>query len=427
MPLRPQRRRILVLVPGELGERLSGPEIRAWQFACALTADHDVTAVIKARAGGQRDGVRLVPWSRRRLVYEALRHDIVISHCLPPFLLALKSLCRLVAVSDQYDPLELELATLGAGRFKASELWAARAVRELQLRYADVVLCAAAPQRDALRSASESLRVEGAADPIVVPFGIPADPGPGTARPLREHFPQIAQGDIVVLWWGSVWRWLDAETAIRAFERMAAARPDVKLVITAGRSAKPDVERMAATEQARDLARSLGLLGQTVLFLDDWIPYEARHDYLGEADIGLTLHHETPEAELAARARYMDYLWAGLPCVLGRGDELAEQFGAAGFARLLKPGDPASVAEALLELAGSPDRLADAQAAGRRLADGLRWDVVSEPLLTALEKTHRNRTLSVRDSAALLAGTGRYYARQVADRAVAAVAPDPAS
>ena len=68
--------------------------------------------------------------------------------------------------------------------------------------------------------------------------------------------------------------------------------------------------------------------------------YERRGEYLQEADLGLTLHRDTEEAPLAARARHMDYLWAGLPCVLGRGDETAQRFASAGFAGLVEPGSP---------------------------------------------------------------------------------------
>ena len=32
------------------------------------------------------------------------------------------------------------------------------------------------------------------------------------------------------------------------------------------------------------------MLGRTVLFLDDWIAYDERFDFLREADIGVTLH-----------------------------------------------------------------------------------------------------------------------------------------
>ena len=229
----------------------------------------------------------VVAASRRRLVREAARHDGILSACLPPYLLALKPLHGFLAIADQYDPHEFELATLEAGRRRERALRSRAAIDALQLRHADVVLCAGERQRTELRRA---LRVDGSRpDPVVVPFGIPDPPPPSTRRPLRERFPQIADDDKIVLWWGSVWRWLDAETAVRAFAEIAAFRTDVKLVITAGRHPSKQAERFFdATDEIRSLAGDLGVLGRAVLFLDEWIPYEERYDYLRDADIGLT-------------------------------------------------------------------------------------------------------------------------------------------
>ena len=74
----------------------------------------------------------------------------------------------------------------------------------MQLRFADVILCASEPQRRALEGELAGLRA-GRGDPAVllVPFGIGADPPEAGRRPLRSAFPAIAEDDPVVLWWGS--------------------------------------------------------------------------------------------------------------------------------------------------------------------------------------------------------------------------------
>jgi glycosyltransferase involved in cell wall biosynthesis len=400
--------RVLVLVPGTLDDRMTGPEMRAWELARALAAEHDVTAVVQARVDGVRDGVRLVSWSRRQILREAAASDAVLSHCLPPYLLALKARRPLIAISDQYDPIELELATLADKRYARRELRSAAAIRALQLRFADIVLCAGESQRTALTRELAALGRDR--DPVVVPFGIAPAPPATQRHPLRERFGFTAH-ETVVLWWGSVWRWFDAPTAVRAVGLAAARRPDLRLIITAGRPPRAELDRFAATEDARAVAAELGLLDRVVHFVDEWIGFDERHEWLADADVGLTLHRDTPEAPLAARARYMDYLWAGLPCVLGRGDDVADRFGASGFASLVGGGEPAAVADALLALA-EPQALADARAAGRALAEATRWPAVTASLLTAL----RRRQPAAVGRAGLLAGAGAYYARQAADR-----------
>jgi glycosyltransferase involved in cell wall biosynthesis len=414
------QRRVLVLVPGALGERLSGPEIRAWEFAKALALEHTVTAVAQGGVahsgkGGERDGVRIVPWSRQAIVREAMRHDVALSICLPPYLLALQPLHKLLMVSDQYDPLERELATLASGGYRERELSSRAAIRALQLRHADLILCAGARQREEIVGAAGALldARDVPPTPVVVPFGIPDPPARSERRPLRERFPEIGERDTVVLWWGSVWRWLDAETAIRACARIAATRDDVKLVITAGRAPNRGTDRFAATEQARALAAELGVLGRSVLFLDEWVPYEQRHLYLQDADIGLTLNRDAAEAELAARVRYMDYLWAGLPCVLGRGDEIAADFEARGFATLIDEGDERALAAELVRLADDPQALAKAREQGRRLASERHWSAVGETLRAAIDTATRRPTTA---APARLSGAGAYYAQRLAHR-----------
>jgi glycosyltransferase involved in cell wall biosynthesis len=403
--------RILILVPGTLGERLSGPEIRAVRLGQALSAEHRVTLMAPGAGSGEHDGLAVVPFSRRRLLREARRHDVLMASTVPPFALALKRSLRIFAISDQYDPVELELGTLGKGASRARAT--ARAARRLQLRSADLVLCAGLRQGELLEAEIETFETAGRPPLCSVPFGIDGELPPGEGHPLREHFDQIGVGDRIVLWWGSLWRWLDAETAIRAIASLAGTRPDIKLVFTAGRPPNGDAERHSVLAEAKRLAAELGVLDKSVLFLEEWVPFAQRGDYLRDADLGLTLHRDTEEASLAARARYMDYLSAGLPCVLGRGDETAGRFEESGFATLVEAGSPDATAGAIVSLLEEPARSKAAEA-GQRLADEFRWQRLAAPLLVALREIEpeARRPAGSRQ----LGRTTSYYARRLADR-----------
>ena len=111
---------------------------------------------------------------------------------IPPFALALKRWLGVIAVSDQYDPVELELGTLGPGGARARDT--ARAARRLQLRSADLVLCAGERQRAAIESEIALQAGERGPPVCVVPFGIDEDPAPPGGNPIREEFPQIGDG-----------------------------------------------------------------------------------------------------------------------------------------------------------------------------------------------------------------------------------------
>jgi glycosyltransferase involved in cell wall biosynthesis len=413
------QRKVLVYATGPLGDRLAGPEIRALQHANALRSDYEVTLMAQRPNRTERDGFPVVPWSRERLVREARRNDVIVSPCLPPYLLMAKRLLGFAAISDKYDPYEVELVALDNERHDR-ELRLHSLALTIDLSCADMVLCAAEQQRENLIAAASKMDRSDRTrrlEPVVVPFGIPDPPPASSQRPLRDRFPQIAHDDTVVLWWGAVWKWLDAETPIRAFAHIASSRPDLKLVVTAGAPPSANNQRFEAVHEARELARALGVLDKTVLFLDEWVPYEQRWDYLREADLGLTLHRFSAEAELAARSRYMDYLSASLPCVLGRGDQTASEFEAAGFATLVDHPEPAALADIMVSLADDRVRLDAAAAASRRLATERHLSAAAEKLRSAVASATSTESsrLGRRGSIALAGAAGFYYAHKLAD------------
>ena len=112
----------------------------------------------------------------------------------------------------------------------------------------------------------------------------------------------------------------------------------------------------------------------------------------------------------------MDYLSAELPCVLGRGDETAEDFGAAGFATLLESPSPNQLAAALLALADDPRALATARKAGRELAAEHHWTVVGAKLRAAIADAAAGQGSSQRALPTILGATGAYYMRRLVDR-----------
>jgi glycosyltransferase involved in cell wall biosynthesis len=408
-----QRLRILVVVYGPIAERMSAPEIRGWEMAKVLARRHDVTVAAPGELHDGRDGIRMVGSDRRTLLAEARRHDALIVPRVPPYLFAGLADSDTLIVADLYNPFEEEHAELTSSRAIRREISLTRVANRMQLRNADVLLCAVEPQRERLEAALDSLAPVRHRPPVeVVAFGLPDDPPPSDLRPMRARFPQIGADDTVVLWWGNVWRWFDAATALRAFARLAAERRDLRLVITDGRHPRRDWPVLDGGAEARALAAELGLLGETVFFLDDWVPQEERHHYLLEADIGLTLARATAETAVAARGRYMDYVWAGLPCVLGAGDVLADRFADVGFASTVAAGDLDGAVAALGRLIDDPAERDRRRAASRPLADEFRWSATVQPLLRVLDSAAAARPAHVGRRAALGRDLGEYYARK---------------
>jgi glycosyltransferase involved in cell wall biosynthesis len=412
----------LVVIPGPLGDRLSAPEVRGWNIALELARRHDISVAAPGAARTERQEIAVIPSERRQLIAAARDADFVIAPWVPPYLYAALWRKDTLFVADMYNPVDVELANGGHGRPARALLGSMRANDRLQLACADLVLCAV--QAQARRLSNQIREGRHGLRPLlrVVPFGVDNEPPPAPRRqPIRERFPAIRSDDVIVLWWGNVWPWFDFETALRAFREVARSRPHVKLVVTGGRPPREEARALDRTGIARDMAASMGLLGESVHFVDEWVPQTERHEYLQEADVGLTLHRDTPEKELAARGRYMDYLWAGLPCVLGAGDELADRFAAAEFASIAPPGDVDAAASALSRLVDDAELRRRAAAAAENLVPRLRWSAAVEPLLDALDDLAGSKTVRAGARSRLVVRLADFYARRAAHKATAAV------
>jgi glycosyltransferase involved in cell wall biosynthesis len=411
--------RVLVLIQGPLGNRLTGPEIRGWEIARAFAArGHSVTAAASVEAPTTREGIPVVPRARRSVVKQLRRHDVVVGPVIPPYALIAGRRC--LRVADLYDPVELELATIGGWRAER-HVAQQRGSRRLQQRWAEIIVCANERQRERLLLDLDNLHRPGGPPAVLtVPMGLPDAPEPVTGHALRDKFPEIGADDPLVLWWGSVWRWLDAGTVVEAIGQLAKRVPEIRLVITAGKPANSATDALNVAEDVREQARDRGLLDRNVFFLDEWVPFDERHRFLGDADVGVTLHAATPEATLAARARYMDYVWASVPSVLAEGDEVADELAAVGAARLVPPHDPAATAAALEALIDDPAARAAARAACEALAAKYQWSKLVSPLVDRVEATEPVRR-GLGQTAAIALQAGRYYARRLVDRGLSAI------
>ncbi len=179
----------------------------------------------------------------------------------------------------------------------------------------------------------------------LAPHGVPErlprrSGGPGLHGTLR-----LDPSTPVVLWTSAIWSWLDAETPIRAAAALRERMPDVRLVFLGA-----DPERVAgasAHARAKALASELGLLGDAVLFHEQWLTYDERTDWLLDAACAVSCHPRHLEARFAFRTRYLDCLWARLPLVVTEGDVLADRIAAQELGKTVPERDPAALAGAL--------------------------------------------------------------------------------
>jgi glycosyltransferase involved in cell wall biosynthesis len=296
-----------------------------------------------------------------------------------------------VVVVDAYDPMHLEMLEQGREQPRATwELLVRSRVALLnqQLSRADLILCASDRQRAFYLGQLAALgRVTPTTyedDPhlerliAIAPFGIDAQP-PRSSRPAtRGVAPGIDDDSRIVLWGGGIYSWFDPLPLIRAVDALAVRQPRTKLVFLGTKH--PGVEPMGIVKDSIQLAKDLGALGRSVVFDEDWVPFEQRGSFLVEANAGVSTHHAHVETEFSFRTRILDYLWAGLPMVVTAGDTFADLVEKERLGIVVPAGDEQAL-EAALEKVLYDD--AFARAARERIEavrDRFLWERTLEPL-----------------------------------------------
>ena len=394
-------KRVVLVSLEHVGAAMAGPGIRYYNFARELAKAHEVTLVVPNEDTGTVEGVEVVPrpsLSRRALRELCLGADAVVAQHLTVDLMRRLADSPVRAIYDLYVPFATEnLALHASGRRRYSD-YAYRAGNLHQreaLANGNSFLCASERQRDLwLGALAAAGRVELDAyerDPSlrdlidVVPFGLdPAPPEP-TRPVVKGAVDGIAEQDKVLLWGGGIWNWFDPLTPIRAAERLARRRDDVKLFFLGVRHPNPGVPEMARASEAMALADSLGLTGKFVFFNHGWVPYHERHAYFREADLGISAHFDTVETRFAFRTRLLDHFAAGLPSLVTGGDVLGDLVAVRGAGRTVGVGDVDGWVEAIESLLDDDNAYTAAVAATAPLREELAWPAVVRPLLRLVE------------------------------------------
>lgn len=146
---------------------------------------------------------------------------------------------------------------------------------------------------------------------------------------------------------------------------------------------------MGAVKDAMAVAREIGALDTSVIFNEDWVPYDERGSYLVEADAGVSTHHAHLETEFAFRTRILDYLWAGLPMVVTDGDSFADLVEREHLGIVVPAGDESAL-EAALERALYDTKFAAAtRARVQAIAATFTWEHTLLPLRDFVREPYR--------------------------------------
>jgi hypothetical protein len=196
---------------------------------------------------------------------------------------------------------------------------------------------------------------------------------------IKGVWPGISHDDIVLLWGGGLWSWLDPLTAIRAVDRARERHPTLRLIFPGTKHPNPALDAMPThVDAAKALAAERHLI-DTHVFFGDWIVQSDWPNVLRESDLALSLHIDSVETRLAYRSRMFDYVWAGLPTLCTTGDATSEIVREHGIGSVIGYGDDAALADAMTYWIDA--RRAPTFQAGLATArEAHTWERATEPL-----------------------------------------------
>lgn len=394
--------KILLITLEPISKKMAGPAIRAVELAAAIAPEFEATVFspVELPAGSEpyiksadNQAEVVVGGGRKKLMELAAETTAIFMQANVlktfPFLSELNK----HLIVDLYDPYLFSVLV----QYKDDPVQASASYRlmhqvlEKHMLAADLTVCASERQRDYWLGRFCALgRVNPQMynfDPSlrklidVVPFGLPrSEPRRTSAPGLRSRLPEIAAEDPVLVWGGGIWDWFDPLTVIRAVKRVSADIGNLRLVFMGTKSPNPKVPIMDMTMKAMKLSDELALTGKNVFFLDGWIDYDDRVNYLLDATIAVSSHFDLPETRFSFRTRLLDYFWCGLPILTTEGDQLAELIASRGAGAALPYQDEAAWARAIASSLKDKAKLKTMSDNARAIGQQFHWQDNAEPL-----------------------------------------------
>jgi len=387
--------RVLFISNDYVSKKMAGPAIRCFELSKALSARHEVTLACENEPDISAEGFSIAPFKRDPESLRALAEgsDVIV---LPPYTLAiypfLKALGRPL-VMDLYDPFVLEKLEVYQGAGTRSQFESDLTVLKDQLLTGDFFVAGTEDQRSFWIGMLAAL---GRINPLTygsdkslnslvctIPFGVSGKPPRHTTQVLKGVVKGIVQDDFVLIWAGGIWNWFDPFTLIRAMGRVSAADRSIKLFFLGVKHPHPAMpkEQFRVADEAKSLAKELGLLGKSVFFNHEWVPYQMRQNFLLEADAGVSTHFDHVENRFSIRTRALDYIWAGLPLIMTDGDYISRLVKERDVGVTVQQQDVDALAEAIMSIRGAgPAKIEGYKRRLAQIAEEFRWEDIARPL-----------------------------------------------
>lgn len=377
---------------------MAGPAIRCWEFAKALSKNHQVTLSPVNEPDIQHPSIQLKSHKNYNLSELLKDADVLITQTITPYMALLAKKNRVKIILDAYDPLPLEyLEIFKHSPPKVRNNKTDRVLNFFNLAFtvADHIICANSKQRDlwigylmGLKKITPDLYEKDISlnhKVSVVPFGLSSQSPVKTGEGFRRKF-KLKESDKLIIWGGGIWNWFDPLTLIKAMKEVCQKRNDIHLVFMGIKHPNDAIPEMEMSKKAIELATELNLANKNVHFNHDWIPYDQRQNYLLEADIGISTHFDHLETQFAFRTRILDYFWAELPIIATKGDSFAELIEKFELGCVVDFQNSGELASSIIALVDNPSKKVKIKENISKIKCHFFWETVVHPIERTLDR-----------------------------------------
>ncbi len=187
----------------------------------------------------------------------------------------------------------------------------------------------------------------------VVPCGIDPDTVPDVDKtvPPVVRGKDFDEGDCIVFWAGSYNTWADTDTLFKGVEAAMAQNPRIQYLSIGGGT--PGYNEKVFEEFRSKVERSE--FKERFTF-KGWVPNDELPSYFNDVDVGISIDRRVYESEFGSRNRVLHFLAHGVPVTSTGMCEFVRDMIARDFVTEFQPGDPESLANALVSIAGQEPR-----------------------------------------------------------------------
>ena len=373
----------LLLYKGHYGATLRGPEMRYVSLALELTKiGHQV--VLCGKSGNDEGIPSGIGFQSTNKILSLAKYfmtsNVIVLHGGGPAILFFSIAAGLLGktlILDSYVPHWIELSELPKKKSKRHSLRILAKAHFNILRTAlgaiffNSLIVANKRQMDLVRGLMSQFSLTHDFHRVsIIPFGCSQNTtqnqSEGRELLIQLSNSKISNQDFLVGWLGGTYGWFDIETALIETSKAVLANSKIKLVFFGVDNIDQDRFLSIVDEASRD----------NILFLP-WVDFSRRFEYWSGFDISLVWGRDGYENDYASRTRNFDCLTLGLPIIQNEDDEWGARLKETGAGVVT---NKYHLANDIIELSKSPDKMLTMRQAMSTLAPAFYWDQFSNSL-----------------------------------------------